>query len=410
MATPAQFRLHRNSYEGAWALANKTVVLYQHIKIKGKWKYCKVASSDRLRRLSEGEYYISWYEGTRKRMEPLGPDADVAIVAFDKKVAELRFIATGSAVKQEEEERGTRTRVTDAVKGFLADCRDRQGKSGYGLAKGTVKAYRYRLEYLTEFKPEAFLDEVDIDFIKRFRRFLLDHPDDLGDRSCYNAMQTVSTFLNKHDITAAKKVLKEMSYPPKPVIPYTNEDLTTFFGACTEEEARIFRFFLHSMGREREVAFCEVRDLLFDRNVLHISPKPDKGFRLKGKRSGQATKGRKVPMPTAFMASVKKQCEGRSPRDLVFPNGQGGVQGHFLRLCKKIAKRAGLANWQEWELHRWRKTGATRHHESGVSVRKIQSWLGHESLDVTLDYLGIEDAADETSQEQVNNGALAAFV
>src|SRR6266568_1565027 len=202
MATPAQFRLHRNSYEGAWALANKTVVLYQHIKIKGKWKYCKVASSDRLRRLSEGEYYISWYEGTRKRMEPLGPDADVAIVAFDKKVAELRFIATGSAVKQEEEERGTRTRVTDAVKGFLADCRDRQGKSGYGLAKGTVKAYRYRLEYLTEFKPEAFLDEVDIDFIKRFRRFLLDHPDDLGDRSCYNAMQTVSTFLNKHDITA----------------------------------------------------------------------------------------------------------------------------------------------------------------------------------------------------------------
>jgi hypothetical protein len=45
-----------------------------------------------------------------------------------------------------------------------------------------------------------------------------------------------------------------------------------------------------------------------------------------------------------------------------------------------------------------------------VSVRKIQSWLGHESLDVTLDYLGVEDAADETSQEQVNNGALAAFV
>jgi integrase len=77
---------------------------------------------------------------------------------------------------------------------------------------------------------------------------------------------------------------------------------------------------------------------------------------------------------------------------------------------QEIAKRAGLANWQEWDLHRWRKTGATRHHESGVSVRKIQSWLGHESLDVTLDYLGVEDAADETSQEQVNNGALAAFV
>jgi hypothetical protein len=29
---------------------------------------------------------------------------------------------------------------------------------------------------------------------------------------------------------------------------------------------------------------------------------------------------------------------------------------------------------------------------------------------VTLDYLGVEDATDEISQEQVNSGALAAFV
>jgi integrase len=369
-------------------LANKTAVLYQHIKIGGKWTYQK-APTKRLRHLSEGAYYLSWYEGTRKQLESVGPDPDVAKVALDKKSAELAFIATGGEVKEAEvkpaeEERGNRKSVADAINEYLDDCRDRQGKSGYGLAKTTVDAYRNRLGYLTEFKPEAFLDEVDLDFIKRFRRFLLNHPDDLGDRSCYNAMQAVSTFLIKYDINVAKKILKEMSFPPKPLIPYTNDELAIFFGASTEEEARIFKFFLHSMGREREVAFCETRDLLFDKNVLHISPKPDKGFRLKGKRSGQATKGSKVPMPTAFMGSMKKQCEGKGPRGLVFPNGQGGIQNHFLRLCKKIAKRAGLANWQEWDLHRWRKTGATRHHESGVSVRKIQSWLGHESLAALL--------------------------
>ena len=36
--------------------------------------------------------------------------------------------------------------------------------------------------------------------------------------------------------------------------------------------------------------------------------------------------------------------------------------------------------------------------------------LGHESLEVTLDYLGVEDATDQHSQEQVNSGALSAFV
>jgi len=172
----------------------------------------------------------------------------------------------------------------------------------------------------------------------------------------------------------------------------------------------IFKFFLHSMAREGEVAHTEIRDLLFDRNVLHISPKPERQFRLKGKRSGQAKNGRKVPLPAAYMATLREFCAGKAARAILFPNAHGRIEGHFLRRCQAIAKRAGLATWKEFDLHRWRKTGATRHHESGVSVRKIQAWLGHESLEVTLAYLGVEDAADAHSQEQVNSGALAAFV
>jgi integrase len=103
-------------------------------------------------------------------------------------------------------------------------------------------------------------------------------------------------------------------------------------------------------------------------------------------------------------------CKGKPSRALLLPNGEGGVENHFLRRCKAIAKRAGLVTWNQFDLHRWRETGASRHHESGVSVRKIQAWLGHESLEVTLDYLGVEDAADAHSQEQVNSGALVAFV
>jgi integrase len=99
-------------------------------------------------------------------------------------------------------------------------------------------------------------------------------------------------------------------------------------------------------------------------------------------------------------------CKGKGERDLLFPNTEGGVEGHFLRKGKIIAKRAGLKGF---ELHRWRKTFATLLHESRVSVRKIQSYLGHTKLDVTLIYLGVSDAADEASQEQINNSTLAAF-
>jgi integrase len=345
-------------------------------------------------------------------MEPAGPDPAVALAALRRKQAELTFVAVGGEVKSEgaEAEGPKRVKVADAVKEYLADCRDRQGKSGYGLAPRTVEAYEYRLGFLTAFRPDAYLDEVDTAFVRAFRRYLREHPEDLGDRSCYNIMQAVSTFLIHNNNTTAKPILREMSFPPKPVIPYSDDELTKFFAACDDEEKVIFKFFLHSMARDREVGFIEVRDLLFDRNVLHISPKPDKGFRLKGKRSGQAKNGRKVPLPAACVATLKEFCKGKSPRALLFPNGEGGSENHFLRQCKAIAKRSGLATWNEFDLHRWRKTGATRHHESGVSVRKIQAWRGHESLEVTLDYLGVEDAADQHSHEQVNSGALSAFV
>lgn len=393
-------------------MANRTVVLYQRIKIKKKWAYRTVP--EELTALVSGEYYMSWYEGSRKSMDPVGSDPEVALAALNKKRLELAYVAAGGKIKESDSnlptENGRRKRVSVAVEEYHADCIDRQGKSGYGLAVRTTDTYGDRLAFLNEFRPQAHLDEIDTDFVKGFRRFLRQHKRDLGDRSCYNIMQAVSTFLLRNGIGVAKPILKEMSFPPTIVVPYPDGEMQEFFGACDEEEEMIFKFFLHSMARDMEVANCEVRDLKFDKNILHISPKPDRGFRLKGKRSEQAKKGRKVPLPTLFMDRMKEFCSGMGPRDLIFPNGIGGVETHYLRRCKEIAQRAGISNWQDFDLHRWRKTGATRHHEEKVSVRKIQAWLGHESLEETLAYLGVVDAADEISQEQVNNGALADFV
>ena len=400
-------------------MANKSVVLYQSVKTRGKWSLRAVDEDSN--RFDVGPFYVTWYEGKEKQSEPVGRDPEHALREARLKRAALAYVAVGGKIKPngspappvrmtDEQPARKRKSVATAIAEYLENCRERQGKSGYGLAVRTPETYEYRLGFLIEFRPNAFIDEIDAEFVRLFRRFLLHHEKDLGDRSCYNIMQSVSTFLLKNDIGIAKPILKEMSYPPTEVIPYTKEEMNQFFSTCTQEEELLFKFFLQSMGRDMEVAHCEVRDLKFDKCILHISPKPDRNFRLKGKRSGQNKKGRKVPIPAQFMARMMEFCKGKGPRDLVFPNGHGEVEYHFLRKCKNIAKRAGLTNWKDFKPHRWRKTGATMHHERGVSVRKIQAWLGHESLEVTLDYLGVDDAADETSQQQVNNGALAKFV
>ncbi|MGA7521099.1 MAG: hypothetical protein WBW84_01370 [Acidobacteriaceae bacterium] len=105
-------------------------------------------------------------------MEAAGRDPAVAIAAVRRKQTELAFIALGGEVKQDESglEQATRVKLVDAVGEYIAACRDRQGKSRYGLAPKTVGAYQYRLGFLTRFRPEASLDEIDTAFIRAFPR------------------------------------------------------------------------------------------------------------------------------------------------------------------------------------------------------------------------------------------------
>ena len=102
----------------------------------------------------------SWYDGKRKRLDPVGNDPEVALGALDKKRLELAYVAAGGEIKQSDNpaiNNGQRKRVSKAVGEYLADCKDRQGKSGYGLAVRTPETYEYRLGFLTKSAlPKSF--------------------------------------------------------------------------------------------------------------------------------------------------------------------------------------------------------------------------------------------------------------
>jgi integrase len=114
------------------------------------------------------------------------------------------------------------------------------------------------------------------------------------------------TFLRANGILAAGPLLAKLSFASKPVKPYGDEELNALFAACDLEEKLVFTFFLNSGCREAEVSFTEYNDLNFKSNVLHVQPKPDRRFRLKGKKNGQkSAKDRFVPIPPSLMAKLK---------------------------------------------------------------------------------------------------------
>jgi hypothetical protein len=401
---------------------NRRVSLYIYSKVGGSWKYRP--APERLKDLPEGSNFVMmWYEGeaegkARKRLKNVGRAANVAQVEITKKKAELlNRIVTGKNTTEPLQPKTPEpeptipavTYVKDVVQKFLEECADRIGQDGYGFSKNSLKAYSGRLSFLLQFGGGTPAADVDEQFFKDYRKFLRGckkkNGEPISDRYAHNIMATANGVMLDTKNMSGQKVLSQMSYAEEECCPYTKDELQKFFAACTPREELIYKFFFFSMGRDQEVANTEVRDLLFANGVLWIRSKQDRGFRLKGKK-GTPSKGRKVPIPAPFMEKLKVYCQGKDARDLLFPNTEGRVEGHFLRRAKAIGMRAGV---DEVKLHRFRKTGATMLHEDGVSVRKIQEYLGHTTLTITLLYLGVADAADEASQEQINNTSLAAL-
>ena len=71
---------------------------------------------------------------------------------------------------------------------------------------------------------------------------------------------------------------------------------------------------------------------------------------------------------------------------LVFPTAGCNPKLDFLDCLKAVAERAKLDENNFW-LHKFRATFATRCLWAGVDLRTVQQWLGHSDMESTMRYL-----------------------
>jgi integrase/recombinase XerD len=162
----------------------------------------------------------------------------------------------------------------------------------------------------------------------------------------------------------------------------------------------VWQFFLSTGFREDEVAHACYTDIDFKAMTIDVREKRQFNWEPKDKAE------RTVPVPDSLLERLSVRKSMHPGGWLIFPNGGGNPQGHFLRILKERALSAGLncghctgtldgttvsckdaACCEHWILHRFRKTFATLHHANGVSARTIQVGLGHSDLETTLRYL-----------------------
>jgi len=148
----------------------------------------------------------------------------------------------------------------------------------------------------------------------------------------------------------------------------------------------VFQFFLGSMFRDDEVAHCPWRQIDLKRGTasvkqIKVAGRPEFDFTPKDHEE------RTVRLPKHVVTALSKRRKDHPDDFLVFPNEDGKPEGHFLRMLKKLALRAGLncghcngtqdgklvpckknAVCEKWILHSFRKTGACRLHAASVAI------------------------------------------
>jgi hypothetical protein len=162
---------------------------------------------------------------------------------------------------------------------------------------------------------------------------------------------------------------EEPKYHKKIVVAHPDDELDVLYGAADAEETFLLDFFIGSMARDHE-AYGKYGHPDLTGTTLTLY--------------GKQHKTRTVEISQRLADGIRARRK-RSDSKGLFLNRNGKPDKHLLRKLQNIAKKAGAKF--HTELHKLRKTGASRRYLAGVPLPTLMLDLGHESLAVTQDYL-----------------------
>jgi integrase/recombinase XerD len=366
-------------------MANREVNLTKRVQTPHGSRYCRVqlSANGRVRpdvvivngkeeRHTEGAYYLEWREGSKRVRLSVGKDAADANARRLRREAELNAVNNGIAVVPENGDNGHRS-LAAAVEEFLDETK---------LTKKpkTLSAYTTALNYFTESCPKMYLEDIGRKDLLKFCAFLREEKEQ-APRSVYNKFENVMTFLKANGIRGLAGKNDWPRYTEEEPEIYEQEELNKLFAACDAQERLWYEFFLMTGMREQEVMHAYWSDINLAHATVRVSHKPDRGW------TPKAYKEREIPIPAKLVKSLKTwKVKSDKTCSLVFPTAGCNPKLDFLDCLKAVAERAKLDEDNFW-LHKFRATFATRCLWAGVDLRTVQQWLGHSDMESTMRYL-----------------------
>lgn len=178
----------------------------------------------------------------------------------------------------------------------------------------------------------------------------------------------------------------------------TIDQVHAIIDACRTERIALFYWTTYSMGlRLDETRNLQVGDIDGKRMMIHI-------------HRGKGAKDRYIPLPAETLLWLRRHwATHRHPRFLFPAEGRDHKQSSTSQtpiqtstVQKAIGKIAVKLRFQKKvSTHTLRHSYATHLLEAGVSLKVIQKYLGHSSLQTTMVYLHLTETAEANSREEI---------
>jgi integrase len=346
-------------------MANYTI--YRRVKTEKGWRYQRAAFHSNgkvINNGTEGKFYFA-HEG---KWIPAGTDD--ALKAQSKRLQLIKAHDAGESLaveKAPEAPASQRMTLQQASEKYFSNL-EAQGKD-----HKTITAYKLAVDPFVAHCKTAHVEDVTKQDLIDYMGWLRKQPVPVRkhgnpNRTYSNKVGHVAIFLKAFGLT---KLLKKSEYPKyhkKKIVAHTAQELALLYSHANDEERFLLDFFIGSMARDAEAHRCRYRDLTGTTLTLY----------------GKQNKTRTVEISPRLAATIAERRKD-SKSEYIFTNRNGKPNTHLLRDVRDLAERAGATF--HCELHKLRKTGASRRYAAGMLLTTLMYELGHESLATTQIYL-----------------------
>lgn len=184
----------------------------------------------------------------------------------------------------------------------------------------------------------------------------------------------------------------------------TKDELRAILKAADDRERPIIMTAIFTGLRGSELRGLRWSDIDLQSGRVTVSQRADAWNEIGSPKSAAAR--RSIPLPPALVAELKrwKLACPNGKLDLAFPNGVGKVETHsnlLQRVIGPLQVRAGVTEpdkdgeptWR-YGLHSFRHAAASMWIERSIDAKRVQTWIGHSSIQLTFDtYAHLFEAA-----------------